>query len=89
MYKRQGENLTDLPTELLPNGVEVAIYRLSRVKRLEVKRLEVSRRLVKMDAADPDDDGEETAPAAAEEETRGQVRMPFETGGGVVDEPGR
>ena len=51
---KAAERLIDLPTELLPDGVEVAIYRLARVKRLEV-----SRRLVKMDPAEPDEPGDE------------------------------
>jgi len=48
------ERLIDLPTDLLPDGVDVAIYRLARVKRLEV-----SRRLVKMDPGEPDEPGDE------------------------------
>lgn len=48
------ETLLGLPVELLPDGVEVAIYRLSRVKRLEI-----SRKLVKANASDPDD-GDDT-----------------------------
>ncbi len=56
------EALVDLPVHLLPDGAEVAIYRLARVKRLEV-----SRRLVKLDAADPDDEGENETGATAPE----------------------
>jgi hypothetical protein len=47
------ERLVDLPVDLLPDGVEVAVYGLLRVKRLEV-----SRRLVKLNQSDPDDEGE-------------------------------
>ena len=58
------EFLQDLPVECLPDGVEVAVYRLARVKRLEV-----SRRLVKMDPGEPDEPGDEgeDAPAAPEQ----------------------
>lgn len=47
------ETIPGLPVELLPDGAEVAVYGLLRVKRLEI-----SRKLVKVNASDPDDGDE-------------------------------
>jgi len=57
-----GRGLADLPEVLLGDGVEVGVYLLRRVKKVEL-----SRKLVKMDPLDSDDEGEGDLPAAPEQ----------------------
>ena len=57
-----GEGLTDIPRELLEDGVEVGVYLFRRKKVVEI-----TRKLVKADPLDTDDDSDTpVAPAQVE-----------------------